>query len=99
MHSRAFIQSRYGNFTPQKFEKNITQEVIQMHNVPKQITVKQAEAIFNIPENTLRAYISRRIIPFRKVRGRVYFVTEKLEEWLSGFDVEPRHPDDDKENE
>lgn len=59
-----------------------------MSNIPKQLTVREASKIYNISENTLRAYIHRRIIPHRRVRGRVYFVTEKLEEWLSSFDVE-----------
>lgn len=57
---------------------------------PKQLSVKQASKMFNISENTLRAYIHRRIIPHRRVRGRVYFVTEVLEDWLSGFDVPPK---------
>lgn len=61
-----------------------------MTEIPIQLTVRQAAQVFNISENTLRAYIHRRIIPFRKVRGRVYLVTETLEAWLSSFDVEPR---------
>lgn len=59
-----------------------------MNSMPKQLSVKEASEIFNIPVNTLRAYIHRRIIPFRKVRGRVYLVTETLEKWLSQFDVD-----------
>lgn len=69
-----------------------------MTSLPLQLTVKEASKIFNIPENTLRAYIHRRIIPHRRVRGRVYFVTEVLEEWLSSFDVVTRHPDLDDSN-
>jgi len=61
-----------------------------MNSIPKQLSVKQASEIFNISENTLRAYIHRQIIPHRRLRGRVYFVTEVLEEWLSGFDVAPK---------
>ena len=58
-----------------------------MDRIPKQLSVREASELFSIPENTLRAYIQRRIIPFRKVRGRVYLVTEILEKWLSQFDV------------
>ncbi len=60
-----------------------------MHELPKQLTVKQASEIFNIPIWTLRAYISRRIIPFRKLRGRVYIPTQKFQDWLAKHDVEP----------
>ena len=60
-----------------------------MPNLPLQLTVREASEVFNIPENTLRAYIHRRLIPHRRVRGRVYFVTEALQKWLSDFDVEP----------
>ena len=68
-----------------------------MNNLPKQLSVRQAAEIFGMSENTLRAYISRKIVPHRRVRGRVYFVTETLEKWLSEFDIEPRQPDGDDE--
>jgi excisionase family DNA binding protein len=57
--------------------------------VPKQLSVKQASVMYGIPEWTIRAYISRRIIPFRKLGRRVYLPTDRLESWLQSFDVEP----------
>lgn len=65
------------------------------NEIPKQLSVRQAAQVFNISENTLRSYIFRRIVPFRKVRGRVYLVTETLEAWLKSFDVEPVRPEHD----
>ena len=68
-----------------------------MKNLPLQLSVREASDVFNIPQNTLRAYIHRRIIPFRKVKGRVYLVTATISDWLSSFDVEPRQPDHDND--
>jgi len=61
-----------------------------MHQLlPKQLTVKQVSKIYGIPEWTLRAYISRKIIPHRRVRRRIYIPTKKWEEWLARGDVDP----------
>ena len=56
----------------------------------KQLSVREVSELYGIPQNTIRAYVYRRKIPYRKLFGKIYFDTEKLEEWLQGFDVPTR---------
>jgi len=57
--------------------------------MPKQITVKEALKMYDIPLWTLRNYVSRRLIPIRKKGNRVYLETNKLGTWLKQFDIAP----------
>ena len=82
------------NFTPDDFIKALDQylkerSILSPKETPKQITVKEASRIYNIPLWTLRNYIARRLIPIRKIGNRVYLETEKLEKWLKQFDIGP----------
>lgn len=79
-------------FTPDDFIKALDeylkkQDLSSEKERPKQITVKEASKMYNIPLWTLRNYISRRLIPIRKIGNRVYLETDKLETWLKQFDI------------
>jgi len=54
----------------------------------KQISLREASEIYGIPLWTLRCYVSRKKIPYRKIGHRVY-LTKKFEDWLNSKDVEP----------
>lgn len=56
---------------------------------PKQAPIKEISRMYSIPEWTLRGFIQKNIIPYRKVRGRIYIPIDKFEKWLESFDHEP----------
>jgi len=67
----------------------ITDPVVN-DSLPKQLTIKEVSIIFGISEWTLRAYVSKRLIPHRRIGRRVYIPTDKLLAWLSKHDVTER---------
>ncbi len=54
----------------------------------KQLSIKSASRIYDIPEWTLRAYIRDNLCPTRRLGRKVYIPVEKFEAWLEQRDIE-----------
>lgn len=50
------------------------------------LDVRGASAFYGVTEKTTRGLVARRMIPFRKLGGRVLFLRAELEQWLVTLD-------------
>jgi len=64
------------------------EEVFMNIEQQKQLSLQQVSDIYGIPLWTLRAYISKRFIPHRRIGRRIYVDRERFEKWLEARDVE-----------
>ena len=68
------------------------------------LDVRSASALLGAKEKQTRGLVARRMIPFRRLGGRIIFVRSELLAWLSALDgcsleeeqanMAARHPDD-----
>jgi len=57
-------------------------------NIPKQVSLRQASELWNIPLSSLRRLATKNMIPIRRVYGRIYIATEAFELFLKSKDVD-----------
>jgi hypothetical protein len=50
------------------------------------LDVRGASALFGGSEKQLRGLVARRLIPFRRLGGRIIFLRAELEAWLLSLD-------------
>ena len=49
------------------------------------LDVRSASAWLGLSEKALRAHVARRIVPFRRCGGRIYFTRLELEAWCGSL--------------
>ena len=54
----------------------------------KQLTLQEVSEVYGMPIWTLRASISKRLIPHRRIGRRIYIDRNRFEEWLTERDIE-----------
>ena len=50
------------------------------------LDVRSAAALIGGSEKQTRALVERRLIPFRRLGGRIVFLRTELEQWLASLD-------------
>jgi excisionase family DNA binding protein len=63
------------------------------NGVDQLLTIQEASLLLHVQKQTLYSYVSKRVIPFHKKAGRLYFSKNELIEWIKSgnkrvFDVE-----------
>lgn len=49
------------------------------------LDLRSASALLGFTEKALRAHVARRIVPFRRCGGRIYFTRLELEAWCASL--------------
>jgi len=50
------------------------------------LTVRTVAALLGSTEKGIRARVARRVIPFRRMGGRITFIRSEVEQWLAALD-------------
>jgi excisionase family DNA binding protein len=65
--------------------KNV-KEIILM----RLLNIQEASEQLRIPKSTLYKYVHRRIVPFTKLNGRLFFALDALEDWVMKSSYTPK---------